>query len=77
MHNEPGKGPTSQSKTTERMAQERASPGATSAGGDGADAPDNDTRKLDPALRHAGAPDTSANTDLRRGDRQADANRKA
>ena len=68
MHNEPGKGPTSPSKATERMAQERASPGATSAGGDGAAAPNNDTRRLDPALKDSGAPDTSANTDARRGD---------
>jgi len=31
MRNQPGKGPTEQNKATERMAQERASPGATSA----------------------------------------------
>lgn len=33
MHNEPERGPTRQDKTLERMQQERASPGATSAGG--------------------------------------------
>ena len=71
MKNEPGRGPTRQDKTVERMAQERASPGATSAGGDGADAPDNDTRQADPRLKHSGAPDTSANTAARRGDEPA------
>jgi hypothetical protein len=71
MKNEPGKGPTEQNKAMERMAQERGSPGATSAGGDGANAPDNDTRKMKDSLKDAGAPDTSANTGARRGDRAA------
>lgn len=67
MKNRPGVGPTDRNKALERMAQERASPGATSAGGDGAAAPDNDTREADPRLRGSGAPDTSARTVERRG----------
>ncbi len=72
MKNVAGRGPTEQNQAIERMRQERASPGATSAGGHGAAAPDNDTRALDPGLAGSGAPDTSAQTDTRRGN-QTDA----
>jgi hypothetical protein len=70
MKNEAGKGPTEHNKAVERMAQERQSPGATSAGGHGADAPDNDTRKMNESLKNSGAPDTSAQTEARRGDKK-------
>jgi hypothetical protein len=68
MKNATGKGPTNPSKTIERMEQERASPGSTSAGGHAADAPDNDTTKLPGAVTKADS-DASANTAARRGDR--------
>jgi hypothetical protein len=68
MQNQPGSGPTRQDKTTERMEQERRSPGATSAGGQGADAPNNDTSE-DPTSSQAGGNlNSSANTAARRGD---------
>ena len=71
MHNEPGHGQTRHDKTTQRMEQERKSPGATSAGGHGADAPDNDT-SADPSSSQARANlNTSANTAARRGDSAA------
>lgn len=68
MMNKPGSGPTRLNKTIERMAQERKSPGATSAGGHGADAPNNDTSE-DPTSSQAGGNlNSSANTSARRGD---------
>jgi hypothetical protein len=72
MHNDPARGPTRQDKTMERMKQERESPGATSAGGQGADAPNNDT-SADPTSSQAGHNlNTSANTAARRGDKAAE-----
>ena len=71
MDNDPKRGPTRKDKTMERMKQERESPGATSAGGQGADAPNNDT-SADPTSSQAGANlNTSANTAARRGDKAA------
>lgn len=68
MQNEPGFGPTRSDKTAERMAQERQSPGATSAGGHSADAVDNDTGPGHRSAELGGPSTTSANTSARRGD---------
>ena len=67
MKNEPGKGPTNPSKTLERMAQERDSPGSSSVGGNASDAPENDTTKL-PGAQSRTTSDSSAHTAERRGD---------
>jgi hypothetical protein len=71
MMNKPGAGPTRQDKTTERMAQERESPGSTSAGGQGADAPNNDTSEAPSSSQAGGNLNSSANTSARRGDSKA------
>jgi|GEM_PF-4081949 len=65
---ESGQGLKRQNKTTERMKQERNSPGATSAGGNGADAPDNDTSQDPTSSQSGGSLVASANTAARRGD---------
>jgi hypothetical protein len=67
MKNQPGLGPTRQDKTTERMAQERKSPGATTRPGHSADTPDK-TPGHAPASSRADNLDSSANTAARRGD---------
>lgn len=68
MHNDPKRGPTRQDKTLERMRHERSSPGVTSAGGHGADAPNNDTSADPTSARSGDNLNTSANTVARRGD---------
>lgn len=68
MQNETGSGPTRSDKTLERMAQERQSPGASSAGGHAADAPENDTRQAVESSEDSVPSFTSANTAARRGD---------
>jgi hypothetical protein len=67
MKNKPGQGPTNPSKTLERMAQERNSPGASSVGGNASDAPGNDTTRL-PEAHATTNSDASAHTAERRGD---------
>ena len=71
MHNQPGRGPTSQSKTQTRMRQERASPGMTTAGGNETDRP-NPKAGTDPTLSVAGRDlETSDNSASRREDAAA------
>lgn len=60
--------PTRPDKTLERVRQEHDSPGATSAGGFGADVPGNDTAQAPEAGRPHGPLDSSTHTAERRGD---------
>jgi hypothetical protein len=68
MHNEPTRGPTRNDKTLERMQQERASLGATTAGGHEAER-DADQGGADSTLSTAGQDlQTSNNSASRRDD---------
>ena len=68
MDNTPGRGPTRKSKTNQRMAQERASPGATSAGGHSADAGVDDPPAGTGRSAEVHRADASTHTAARRGD---------
>ena len=70
MQNEPGLGPTRQDKTAERMKQERASPGVTSAGGPAGKAC-NDTVHDSASPPDANSPTATDSLAARRGDAAA------
>jgi len=73
MHNEPGRGPTRNDKTLERAKQERASPGATTAGSPEEGAPPQPKSPTDPTLSVTGGDLTSSNNHAsRRGDAAAE-----
>jgi hypothetical protein len=66
MRNQPGRGPTRNDKTTERMAQERRSPGATTVGVPGADT--STVGSVERSSSRRGSDPDATNTAARRGD---------